>query len=313
MYVIFWWDVVQWLWTFDLPKTFVLEGENVFGSTMKGNLVSCPPLSRHPCPYFLPPPRLCALLISQIAEVCRSLDGTPSVLNIQRATSDLAIAKLVRPVNIPYGHRPIKWNRLPSTPAPIYLLGSNLIGEEETNLDNVDEVQKVVVGICSGLSYLRDVFVTRRSLQYAQSPAIIWRCRDPTIQGFSGGLLVRPGDAIGQGEHSYHVVGFQSHEVSRSTTVQAERFHWKIALQPPLELTRDFWASAPGETCRELDLRVERDALLSEYVPSFSPSDSVVWRLGRWRSLEAVLSKPMNSIRGPSVADGCCCVAIRMV
>ena len=112
------------------------------------------------------------------------------------------------------------------------------------------------------------MFVTRRSLQYSQKPAVIWRCSNSTIQGFSGGLLVHPGDAIGQGEYSYHVVGFQSHEISCSTTVQPPPFYWKIALEPPLELTRDFWASAPGETCRKLDLHVERDAL-SEYSSVF--------------------------------------------
>jgi hypothetical protein len=88
--------------------------------------------------------------MSQVAEVCRSLDGTPSVLNVHRATSDLAIAKLIHPVNIPHAYRPISWNRLPSTLAPVYLLGSNLVSEEEIHPENIDEVQKVVAGICSG-------------------------------------------------------------------------------------------------------------------------------------------------------------------
>jgi len=177
---------------------------------------------------------------------------------MNRATRDLAVAKIVHPSNVPYGHRRITWSRLPPTPTPVYLIGTKIVGGR-TRTSTIFIMCKMWVDyICSGLSYWGDVFVARRSPSYTESRAVIWRSREPTVEGYSGWLFVRPGESTEQGMYSYHVVGFQSHEISCRKTLQKEAIYWKIALEPPMDLTGCLWASAPRQVCQELEQQVRK-------------------------------------------------------
>ena len=131
----------------------------------------------------------------------------------------------------------------------------------ETLPQNFQQVQEVTAGIRGGLQYVVDSFFTGRSVDYKMKPAVIWRCRDGSIRGDSGGLLVCAGELLDRGRYLYHAVGFQSHEINSSYLYprQAPNECWKIAYEAPDELREKYMAVAPMNTCLELDLKVARE------------------------------------------------------
>jgi hypothetical protein len=119
----------------------------------------------------------------------------------------------------------------------------------------------VTAGIRGGLRYVMDSFITERVVDYKMKPAVIWGCRDTSIRGDSGGLLVCAGKLLAQSQYLYHAVGFQSHELNPSYlyTREGENECWKIAYEAPDELREKYMAVAPMNTCLELDMKVARE------------------------------------------------------
>lgn len=98
--------------------------------------------------------------------------------------------------------------------------------------------------------------VARRPVDYGATRAVIWRSEQITIKGMSGGALVRRGKSIGNGQYDYHLIGFQSHEIPEIMSPRTiPQIYWKIAIPPPKEITETYLASAPRETCSELDMQ----------------------------------------------------------
>lgn len=115
-------------------------------------------------------------------------------------------------------------------------------------------------GVMGGWSYGLDMIVARRPVDYRATRAVIWRSERITIKGMSGGALVRRGESIGNGQYDYHIVGFQSHEIPDTMSPRTiPQIYWKVALPPPEKLTETYLASAPGETCSELDMLAWND------------------------------------------------------
>lgn len=119
----------------------------------------------------------------------------------------------------------------------------------------------MTAGIRGGLQYVKDSFFSERSVDYKMKPAAIWRCRDGSIRGDSGGLLVCAGGLLGQGRYLYHAVGFQSHEINSLYLYprQAPNECWKIAYEAPDELREKYMAVATMNTCLELDMKIARE------------------------------------------------------
>jgi hypothetical protein len=208
-------------------------------------------------------------LISQIATIAFSLDPTPSMFSPHRSTTDLAVAKLDKPITVSCGHRPIFWDLSPPPrPSHLFILGGDQDGDLEDYRPDIEYVQRMTRVSIGGWQYAADLFFSGKSLDYTQRKAVIWRSAKETIRGSSGGMLVRKGDLIGQARWQYHCVGFQSHEIPHQISLQrTPTLYWKIALPPPERLTKRFWASAPGSTCCQMDYRVQTDLNISAYVP----------------------------------------------
>ena len=156
----------------------------------------------------------------------------------------------------------------PPRPSHVFILGGDQEGDVEVYRPNIDHVERLTRASIGGWQYSLGLGFAGMSLDYTNRKAIIWRSEKETIRSVSGGMLVRQGDAIDKGRWNYHCVGFQSHEIPHHISLHEKQpLYWKIALPPPENLTQSFWASAPGSTCDQMDLRIQADTCSSAYVP----------------------------------------------
>ena len=111
--------------------------------------------------------------------------------------------------------------------------------------------------------------------------ALIWRCDKTSIQGDSGSLLVRLEEDL-NGGFTVYGVGFQSHETPQiiCPVGTSPQVYWKIALNPPPELTTAYWALAPSDLIdvlendtRELLYFSSKYSLIMQENPQWSGND----------------------------------------
>ena len=161
----------------------------------------------------------------------------------EQYTNDVALAKLSHSqptedwVTVSWNDKPIPRN------AKLFLLGRKRLGEyagvESQNLMNPLE------GILGGWRFVRepDTGVFRTS--------VIWRCKDTSITGDSGALVVMKDDI----KEEWVGVAFQSHELSHPMAPfeKEESRYWKIALKPPGSLIQTYRSIAPPALIDALD------------------------------------------------------------
>ena len=225
--LIFMWDVVLFVWGFDIPWTYNLVDQPVL--TVSRGVVRCP----------------ACLTDLQIGRIIASFEPSPSVTSPQVLTNDLALGKFTSGMTVP-SYRPIEWdNGSISADTKLYLLGRKTTGHYNS-WDTKEAVQGPVRGIVGGWHYLVNLVSHTRSADY--ETALIWRCNDVTIVGDSGSLLVRIQDER-DGRYTIHGVGFQSHELPISIVPSGTKpqSYWKIAFRPPLELITKYCALAPSD------------------------------------------------------------------
>jgi hypothetical protein len=143
----------------------------------------------------------------------------------------------------------------------MYLVGIRTRGVGEPTTFSASQAIEAAMG---GWRYIFRRWASEKEIDYRSKDVLLWRCADTSIRGQSGVMIARPGEVVDGGiTREWYAVGFQSHEISpdvfpvvdlNSSTGVAP--YWKVALRPPENLMREFWAVVPNGVLRILDLEV---------------------------------------------------------
>jgi hypothetical protein len=135
-------------------------------------------------------------------------------------------------------------------------------------------VEKSTRAAIGGWRYNKNIYLSNESFQYESDAALIWRCGQRTLRGLSGALLVKKGGILIDDLAEWRAVAFQSHEFPDSILATSQALaaagdaasqrdlFWKIAYRPDDVLVKDFWAYAPDNLLRDLEVSAVRDRYL---------------------------------------------------
>jgi hypothetical protein len=251
----FGWVVMSWgllsdIWSMDIPLTFNLVGERVWNQKEK---VWC-----H-----------LSTLTRQVAHIVSTYDPAASRENPYRCRNDVAVAEMTSPIII-NNPRPLIWDSDTglSRGTKLYLVGIQTRGVSEPTSFTAAKAIEVAMG---GWRYILNRWASDKRIDYRGKHVLLWRCADTSMRGQSGVMIARAGVVVdGDITREWYAVGFQSHEISPDVfpvidTSTGDAPYWKVALRPPENLMREFWAVVPNGVLRILDLEV--------YFQGYCPSE----------------------------------------
>ena len=186
------------------------------------------------------------LIDEKIGSIVRSFDPTASAKSPHLCSNDVAVAKFDRSRRLKGNYLHIPWNTASANRnSVLYLLGRKTYGHYMPNDPRI--IENPVRCMLGGWRYVMEGVTHAKALEYEFGEAIIWRCREVSIKGASGSLLVKKGEKKARNGDEWFGVGFQSHEISDtiSPLLQDATQFWKVAFNPPQELVESFKAVAP--------------------------------------------------------------------
>jgi hypothetical protein len=240
-WVIMSWGLLSDIWSMDIPLTFNLVGERVWNQKEK---VWC-----H-----------LSTLTRQVAHIVSTYDPAASRENPYRCRNDVAVAEMTSPIII-NNPRPLIWDSDTglSRGTKLYLVGIQTRGVSEPTGFTAAKAIEVAMG---GWRYILNRWASDKKIDYRGKHVLLWRCADTSIRGQSGVMIARAGVVVdGDITREWYAVGFQSHEISPDVfplidISTGDSPYWKVALRPPENLMREFWAVVPNGVLRVLDLEV---------------------------------------------------------